>query len=134
MNDLAAPLGPVAKLRLAAEILVVYARVRLRLRRQGLPWTRDSLRAHGQGGVDAAGAARAARAVTAVLRLLPTDSRCLITSLVLIGVLARRGGSASLVIGVVPEPTFAAHAWVEFDGVPLLRTGSARHGRLAELR
>lgn len=134
MSNLSAPLGSLGKLRLAAEILVVYARVRRRLRRRGLPRTLDSLRTFGQGGVDQIGAARAARAVTAVLRLLPTDSRCLTTSLVLIGVLARHGGPASLVIGVVPGPTFAAHAWVEFGGVPLLKAGSALDGRLAELR
>ena len=48
--------------------------------------------------------------------------------------LARRGGAASLVIGVVPEPRFAAHAWVEFAGEPLLKPGNAREGRLVELR
>ena len=148
MSDLDAPLGPAAKLRLAGEILVVYAGLRLRLRRRSLPRTLDSLRAPrrrrvgisgparapGPGDVGTAGADRAARAVTTVLRPLPIDSRCLVTSLVLIAVLARRGAPAALVIGVVPGPTFAAHAWVEFGGVPLLKPGEARDGRLVELR
>lgn len=133
MSDLGTPLGPLAKLRLAAEILVVYAKVRRRLRARGLPRTLDSLRGPRRGRVGPAGAARAARAVTAVLRLLPTDSRCLVTSLVLVGVLARRGASASLVIGVTPGPSFGAHAWVELRGIPLLKPGEAGDGRLVEL-
>ena len=134
MSDLDRPLGPAAKLRLSGEVLAAYLRVRLRLRRDGLPRTVDSLRAAGPRRVGEVGADRAARAVTSVLRLLPTDSRCLVTSLTLIAVLARRGASASLVIGVVPEPRFAAHAWVELDDFPLLKPGNAREGRLVELR
>jgi hypothetical protein len=149
VSDLGAALGPAAKLRLGGEVLAAYVRVRVKLRRDGLPRTVDSLRprshlsahsadkcerAPGSGPIGAAGAARGARAVESVLRLLPTDSRCLVTSLVLIAVLARRGGAASLVIGVVPEPRFAAHAWVELNGRPLLKPGDARDGRLVELR
>lgn len=133
-GELAAPLGLVAKARLAGEVLVAYVRVRVRLRRDGLSPTVESLRPVGPSRVGEAGARRAARAVSSVLALLPTDSRCLVRSLVLIAVLARRGASASLVIGVVPEPRFAAHAWVELGGVPLLKPGDAGDGRLLELR
>lgn len=76
---------------------------------------------------------RLGRAVSRTLRLLPTDSRCLVRSLVLTGLLARRGLSSTLVIGVRPEPEFAAHAWVEHAGEPLLQTGEGRYGRLAEI-
>jgi hypothetical protein len=133
MSGLSTPLGPVAKAWLAIEVLATYVDVRLRLRRHGLRPTLAAIRGGRHGRADDAAADRAARAVTAVLRPLPTDSRCLVTSLVLIAILERRGGAAALVIGVVPEPTFAAHAWVELGGVPLLRPGAARDGRLVEL-
>src|SRR5258708_14980964 len=43
---------------------------------------------------------RLARATTRVLRTLPTDTRCLMQSLTLSALLARRGYSSTLVIGV----------------------------------
>ncbi len=58
------------------------------------------------------------------VRLLPTDSRCLVRSLVLTRLLGRRGVPSSLVIGVMSEPQFAAHAWVEHGGAPLLSPGT----------
>ena len=76
---------------------------------------------------------RLARAVRRTLRTLPADSRCLMQSLVLTRLLARRGRSASLVIGVSPAGTFTAHAWVEREGVPLLPTHEDEFSRLAEL-
>jgi Transglutaminase-like superfamily len=133
VSGLEAPLGPAAKLWLATEVLATYVDVRLRLRRRGLRPTLDAIRGGRHGRADADAGARAARAVTAVLRLLPADSRCLVTSLVLIAILERRGAAAALVIGAVPKPTFAAHAWVELGGVPLLRPGVAGDGRLVEL-
>jgi hypothetical protein len=63
-------------------------------------------------------ALRLGRAVMLTVRLLPTDRRCLVRSLVVSGVLARRGIPAELVLGVRPnnaEP-FMAHAWVEHGG------------------
>jgi hypothetical protein len=68
-----------------------------------------------------------------VLERLPSDSRCLTRSLVVTRVLARRGIGASLVIGVAPAPNFAAHAWVELDGVPLLPALESTYSRLVEL-
>lgn len=67
------------------------------------------------------------------LTVLPADSRCLMRSLVLTGLLARRGISSSLIIGVRLEPEFAAHAWVEYGGEPLLPPGDPSLGRLTEL-
>ena len=61
--------------------------------------------------------------VGAVLEWLPFDSRCLIRSLVLVRILSRRSiDDATLVIGASVEGGFAAHAWVEHDGEPVLPT------------
>lgn len=122
--------------RLAAEILATYARVRWHLRRRSLPATVALLRGRPRRPVAALepGAARRyAHAVVRVLEPLPADSRCLVRSLVLLAVLARRGAETELVIGVVPEPDFAAHAWLEHRGTPLLKPGAAGGGRLVEL-
>ena len=73
------------------------------------------------------------RAVMRVLGLLPTDSRCLMRSLVLTGMLARRGVYAKVVIGVRADPSFAAHAWVEVDGRPVLPTDESTFQRLVEI-
>ena len=61
--------------------------------------------------------------VTKVLDPLPTDNRCLIRSLVLVRVLARRGIGADLIIGVHPADRFAAHAWVEHELQAVLPVG-----------
>jgi hypothetical protein len=63
---------------------------------------------------------RIARAAVLVLRLLPTDTRCLMRSLVVLGLLARRGRTATLVIGVEPGRAFRAHSWLERGGHPIL--------------
>jgi len=124
------------KIALTAEILAAYVRVRRSLWRGELPSALAALRT----GVEApAGAQRAeagrrlASAVVRVLDRLPTDSRCLTRALVLTHVLARRGIGSSLVIGVTPEPSFAAHAWVELAGVPLLPADESNYSRLVEL-
>jgi Transglutaminase-like superfamily len=52
-------------------------------------------------------------------------------SLVLVSLLARRSLPATLVIGVLPGERFAAHAWVELSGRPLLPAGD--YERLVEL-
>jgi hypothetical protein len=52
---------------------------------------------------------------------------------VLTEMLARRGVYAKVVIGVRPEPSFGAHAWVEVDGHPLLATDESEYHRLVEL-
>lgn len=76
-------------------------------------------------------ALRLGRAVGRTLKLLPSDSRCLIQSLVLTRLLARRSIPNVLVIGVRQAPEFQAHAWVEHEGRPILPAGS--YQRLTEL-
>lgn len=114
-----------AKLRLAAEILGTYVRMRWAMGRTELPQLVERIRAEGA----AKPAARhvdphsLAGAAMGMLAVLPTDSRCLVLSLVYLSLLTRRGVSATLVIGVRSEPSFAAHAWVEREGEALLPSG-----------
>ena len=76
---------------------------------------------------------RLAGAAVRVLRALPSDARCLTRSLVVLAMLARRGSAATLVIATRPTPSFAAHAWVEHGGRPLLPTEGFGDVRLVEL-
>jgi Transglutaminase-like superfamily len=64
---------------------------------------------------------------------LPGDTRCLVRSVVLVGLLARRSVATTLVIGVLPGDRLRAHAWVELDGQALLDDGGSRYERLTEL-
>jgi hypothetical protein len=128
------------KLRLAAEVIAAYAKVRwLLVRRIGLPATLATLR-RANGGDGAAPSETSIRVglrlggiVRRTLGRLPADSRCLVRSLVLTALLARRGINSTLVIGVQVQPSFAAHAWVEAGGTPLLPTGRGDYERLLEL-
>jgi transglutaminase superfamily protein len=116
---LAAP----ARVALVGEILVTYARARTSLRRRGLGPTLDDLRARPGARIEGnpvSTGRRLGRAVGRTLALLPTDSRCLMQSLVLTRLLARRGIETRLVIAVRPGGDFAAHAWVEHGEVALL--------------
>jgi hypothetical protein len=129
------------KARLAAEILVAYARVRWWLRRGDLPGVVERLRAKRATGRarpladPARDGLRLGAAVVKTLEPLPLDSRCLTRSLVLLYVLARRGAEGSLVIAVRPSEdlALAAHAWVELEGRPLLAPAGDDHGRLVTL-
>ncbi len=67
------------------------------------------------------------------LALLPGDTRCLARSFVLTRLLARRGIPATLVIGTRTTPSFAAHAWVEHAGRPVLPAGDGSFARIVEL-
>lgn len=132
-------LSPKAKLLLIREILAAYVRVRLWLRRADfrsvLVEARSTEPVYSFDAADrdaTVAAARLGRAVALTLTFLPTDTRCLTRSLVLTTLLARRGISSSLVIGVRTEPRFAAHAWVERDGYPLLAT-TTDYERLLEI-
>jgi Transglutaminase-like superfamily len=133
------PLARVTKLALGVEILAAYARVRWLLRRGDLTMTLKRLRAEGGSAASRAprhddlGGLRLGNAVGRTLRVLPTDSRCLMRSLVLSSLLARRQIDSSLVIGVRSDPSFAAHAWVEQDGEALLPAGDEHYLRLVEL-
>jgi len=76
-------------------------------------------------------ARRLGKVVGKVLRVLPTDSRCLIRSLVLVRILSRRAIPSTIVIGVRKDSDFEAHAWVEHDGEPILPAGP--YTRLMEM-
>lgn len=130
-----------AKASLAAEIVVAYAIVRRELGRQDLRQTVEAIRSPRRKPrapvlPDAVHeGARLGAAVVRTLEAMPVDSRCLMRSLVLLRVLARRGVMGSLVIAVRPEELLklAAHAWVEVDGRPLLAPAGPGHGRLVTL-
>jgi hypothetical protein len=131
-------LGPVQRTQLGAEILIAYIRVRWLLHSQSpedaVATLRRSRRRHV--GYDRDDELiigwRLAHAVHVTLRPLPTDVRCLFRSLTLLSLMERRDIGTKLVIGVRPQP-FAAHAWVELDGHPLMREADPDHERLAEL-
>lgn len=76
---------------------------------------------------------RLAWIVARTLRLMPGDTRCLARSLVLTRLLARRGIPTKLVIGARSTPSFLAHAWVEYNGEPVLSPGDGSFSRLVEL-
>jgi Transglutaminase-like superfamily len=124
--------------RLAAEIFATYAQVRRELRRAPIEAVLARLRKR----TAAAGArrpralaesSRLGRAVAKTLALAPGDTRCLVRSLVLIGLLDRRQIPAVLVIGARSDPDFLAHAWVEQEGVAILDPGDGSFARLVEL-
>lgn len=120
--------------RLVVEIVRTYVRIRRRLRYSDFQSVvRELHAAEGAEGTAASDPDRLGRAVTRTLKLLPTDSRCLMQSLVLTDLLTRRGIRSSLVIGVAPAPQFAAHAWVETAGRPLLPSREPLYHRLVEL-
>jgi hypothetical protein len=75
---------------------------------------------------------RLGRAVSRTLAPVP-DARCLLRSLVLVDLLARRGIAVSFVLGVRSGPDFEAHAWVEKGGVPLLPPYEGEYERLVDL-
>jgi hypothetical protein len=75
-------------------------------------------------------ARRLSEATMRILRLLPSDSRCLVRSVVVLRLMARRSLQATLVIGVHPGADFEAHAWVEHCGRPVLPVGD--YQRLTE--
>ena len=131
------PLSPAAKLKLVLEILIEYGPTWRILRTQNVV---DMVRAarvvsvtrsSGPPALEHRAALRLGRAVNRTLRLLPTDSRCLIQSLVLTRLLARRSIPSVLVIGVRHDPEFLAHAWVEHEGRPVLPAGP--YQRLTEI-
>ena len=127
---------------LAGEILSVYTVTRLRMPRGDIRDVASASRALMErtpqapppAGLDTwAVAARLGRAVHRTLRVLPTDGRCLVQSLVLTRMLAARGIPSTLVIGAHSRPEFTAHAWVEHDGRPVLPPRGYQDSRLVEL-
>jgi hypothetical protein len=137
-----APFSWSEKRRLGVEITAAYLRVRWLLwrTRSDLPRTVEVLRAAArlpdhdlvEADADRVGI-RLGRAVARALSRLPFDSRCLMRSLVLVSLLARRGVRSTLVVAVRPGPTFESHAWVERGSVPLLHRGHPDFRRILEL-
>lgn len=139
-TDAYRPYSPAGRAMIGVEVLLTYARVRWLLWRRDLPTVVSAIGAEHPAGppqVDGVAAiklgARLARVTTRCLSSLPTDSRCLGQSLVLMALLARRGIASALVIGVKPGSDFGAHAWVEREGMPLLPSGGDTYSRLLAL-
>jgi hypothetical protein len=127
-------LGVLVRAALVVEILAAYGTVHWHLRRRDLPAVVTALRA---GSVARrplpADDRRLAGAAVRVLSVMPGDTRCLVRSLVVLRLLARRGIDVRLIIAARPAPTFEAHAWVERGGRPLLPTRGLGNARLTEL-
>jgi hypothetical protein len=128
------------KLLLSLEILAIYCRVRVHLLRDEFPNALAALRDAGreagsppESPVTYMRAARLARAVQRTLGLVPADARCLMQSLVLTALLARRGIDTKLLIGVQPGEEFKSHAWVEYCGRALLPDSRGSYHVLAQL-
>ncbi len=125
------------RVALAGEIVIAYVHAKALMRKQDLPGTLARLRRRAPegaaGGRGFRAGVRLARAVARVLDTLPTDSRCLIRSLVLTRLLDRRGVPSMLVIGVKPGEDFGAHAWLEVAGHPVQDPGGTDFPRLVEL-
>jgi hypothetical protein len=130
-------LGPLERARLAAEILKAYLLVRRLLRCRTLPDTVAALRSDAAvvppSAASLALGRHLASATVRTITLLPANSRCLMRSLVLTKVMARRGLSSELILSAAPGPEFEAHAWVEHAGEPLLLPGGAEHQPLLRL-
>jgi hypothetical protein len=140
--ELSAPaprLGPGQRLALGAEIVRAYLAVRRLNSRRKLPAVVVELRQAPVAGdlplpdprVDGI---RLGRAVMRALVLTPGGTKCLMRSLVLLRLLARRGVTdAELIIAVQPGPAVLdAHAWIELAGRALLPPGDG-HERLLVL-
>jgi transglutaminase superfamily protein len=115
---------------MAREILLLYLRVRWLLLRRGLNATVVHVRDAGASaprlseGKVGPHPGQLALATIRILRLLPADDHRIMGSLVLTGLLARRGLASTLVIGVDSGPDFAVRFWVEHGGAPLLDPGA----------
>jgi hypothetical protein len=135
------PVRGARRISLALEILRSYLRARRLLHGKDLPSTVAALRSQEAVEPEAVSdpyiawviGARLARAVVRTFSILPTDTRCLMRSLVLTDLLARRRIGSTLVIGVTSGEDFSAHAWVEKDGAPLFNPQGDTYERLVEL-
>ena len=117
---------PDVRVRVAVEIVATYAQVRRRMVRGDVREVVERLRRDAVDRHDPVAAYRLGRRLAQPVRRtldpLPWDSRCLMRSLVLLAMLARRGVVCRLVIGVRPGERLEAHAWIEHAGHPLLPT------------
>jgi transglutaminase superfamily protein len=116
--------GPILRLRLAAEVIWTYLQVRRLLARHDIVRVVALLRDGSDDclppGVARPLASRLDRPVQRTLGVLPADSRCLVRSLIVLRMMARRGARCELALGACSGNAFAAHAWVEHDGEPVL--------------
>jgi hypothetical protein len=113
-----------SQLRLGAEIVWTAVRVRRLVRTNDLPAVVARCRENEHRSV--ATPARSelvcvGRTVRKIVGLLPGNSSPLVSSLVLIAVLARRGVDTSLVIGMRGGEQVAPTAWVEISEAPVPR-------------
>jgi Transglutaminase-like superfamily len=119
-------IGVGLRLRLAAEVAWTYVEVRRLMARHDIVRVVELLRAGSDDRLDAHSArvlaARLGRPVWRTLAVLPADSRCLVRSLVVLRMMARRGARLDLSIGARPGTQLEAHAWVEHEGQPVLPT------------
>jgi hypothetical protein len=131
-----------SKIALAGEIVSSYLVIRLRMGREDLrELVRDSRRSPAESRAELEPgsaeewlvAARLGNAVIRTLAILPTDARCLVQALVLSRLLSVRGISSTLVIGAHSKPNFAAHAWIEHEGRPVLPQEEFDESRLLEI-
>ena len=136
----AGALRPGEKLRLAAEIAGLYGVARMRLRRGNFPNVLERMRSEEvrvdppEDSASRLAVGRALGSVTSrMLTVLPGDGRCLTQSLVMTGLLTRRGIDSKLVLAVYPGEQLAAHAWVEYNGSALLEPAAPPLERLTEL-
>jgi hypothetical protein len=134
----AGPFPLAARVRLVGEVIAAYVRARWRLGHGDLPSAVAALRAGGPqppaSDDDARRAAvRLAHATRRTLAMIPADSRCLMRSLVVTRLLARRGIASTLVVAARVEGGFEAHAWVEVGGRAVLEPGYPPFERLVEL-
>jgi hypothetical protein len=117
---------PLARVRMALEIWLTYAQVRWLVLRHPIGEVVARLR-NGAAADRPAEEARVVarkleRPVVRSLGILPWDSRCLMRSLVMLRMMARRGVACDLVLGARTDDAFKAHAWVEHQGNALLPT------------
>lgn len=131
-------LSQAERISLAVEIVTAHVRARRALRRTPIAAVVASMRSDSAPATPNSAdtmreALRLGHAVMRTLTLVPGDTRCLVRSLVLTRLLARRGISAKLVIGARGGPDFLAHAWVEYHDHPVLPPGDGSFGRLVEL-
>jgi hypothetical protein len=133
------PLTASQRIRLAGEIVLAYGQARRALREAPIAAALSTLRSRDEPLVPEPATGRLeearqlGRAVSRTLAFLPGDTRCLTRSLVLTRLLTRRGIQAKVVIGARTAPQFLAHAWVEYEGQPVLFPGDGSFGRLVEL-
>jgi hypothetical protein len=126
------------RIKLSTEIVLAYARAQHELRRVPIEVAVKRLRAPATrertGDPELLEEARSLGWIVArELAHLPGDTRCLVRSLVVTRLLARRGIPATLVIGARSGPDFLAHAWVEHAGSPVIDPGDGTFGRLVEI-